>query len=420
MKHYAFLKKAALFAALTVTTASSLSAISYSKDGCVSRSTTLTITNPQTQSVEKTTFNSKQVFCHTAGFRQTPVAVIFYGQSAVFPPVNTKTFIEFSPTEKIQLLNGVDVTTLASARSLQSFITEVKNKFGYSPTAQTLVKFPNPSETFFLEVEKESDYNSPGSSVLCCTIYGEAATIPPHVLKLLKELIAPNEISDASFAFPITTFKETREFALQVLDYVTCTNLPQNFDYWLRPQSQNTWSQPTPMSYPKDVPFVIENALFEKLDVVLKSCVSTNNCYNQDGKQCRMIFAWESDIIALGNRLNNYAKQLNENHWNLIVLNDLQREYTSQEKNKVLDVILDKNNTLIIPKTVMIYTPVSSPTSTATTTRASSFVEVAPDLTLVLTTNTYSKELPMNEAILRLVGQLVGENTKNQPAFPYK
>ena len=419
-------KKYALVMAVALTSSSNdLVAFSYSKHGNCTRQEAFTLTDPADNTQKPTKFDSKQIYCHTTGLRQAAVAVFFYGKAALFPAA--KNVMPFSAAETAQLktiFSRPQTSTAESANALYpvkvllGYARTAQSSFGFNKEETVLLTFPDASENVYVKIEKEFGTRD---GVMCVTAYGSSDSLQPHILELLKTIAVPNLTEDQSLQLPFTSSQEAETFARSCIECMPRTAIPDRIDFWSRKADQRSWSPfPFPAMYDKECLFVVENALSEKLEHVLSNATSAQNCYNQDGKQARLLLAWESDVVASGRLIKANAQKLNENHWNLIILNDLQREYSNAEFTRILDPVLNPDNTQIIKNLIVIKTPVCSKNTTGETDEVFVFEEVDTNSAILYAKTTFDKKIPTNEGILRVLTYHVCENLQTQPAFPYK
>ena len=383
---------------------------SWSKYAVTSTTNTLSVKNSVDGTQKNVSFSARQIYCHTTGLRQKPVAVFLYGQAEELPVAPKEMLFYEAETEKFKLVFSKSQTcfpeeafSIFPVKAILSALNDKPSHFS-KVDVSFLMAFPDAQENVHVHIKEDSFSLANGPKIV--TVYGKNKEISFHVLEFLKVLTISNLQDDQQACLPLTPF-EVQAFVKRSLYYSSSTYqaFPQRIDFWFRPQiNRGPWHNfPTPALYDKDCFFVLESALEEELSHVLANATSSQNCYNQDGKQARILFVWESDLVACRQLLKKYAQRLNENYWNIVILNDLGREYTQNEENIILNEVLDEKDASILNNLIMVYTPVSSPEKNLKTLTVKIFKEVSAERKIVSAVSTFKEEQPVNEAVLSMV-----------------
>jgi len=410
-----------LFIALAT---SSPTLLGYSKHGNV----TCTKTSKNSAG-EEIKFISEQIYCHTSGLRQKAQAVFFYGKSNSFPNYSTKFTASSVENDFLEKTFSTDIPVKYDDVVFTSpFLLKIAQKingdvFATSGSNKSTAFVINlAGKEYFVEIKQERDlFSSSFDQVLTITTYGQEEKMPTLLLSMLKTVVLQQTLENSQDGLPFKNQVDSEAFIKSCMSYLNSSNLPQAIQYWITMDSKSSaWQSPyaqyTATTYPMDTPIICENALIQKASNSFANICSPENNNNANGKQARILFVWESDLVGTGFIAKN-AGLLKNNHWIIVILNDLQREFNNREMNQVWDEFLTQDNKLMIPNLIQITTPISKHESLDKITSVKSFKGI--DGTKIMTDiYTLEKEILANDLIAYQIGFQASNFLKNQ-AFIY-
>ena len=168
----------------------------------------------------------------------------------------------------------------------------------------------------------------------------------------------------------------------------------------------------------EQIKLIAENALFCDFTDVLSRATTPINDNNPEGRQIRLLFAWAGDVMANSELLRAHANKLNENHWQLIVLNDLDVKVTREQATKVIEACKPLRKSIILQQPVRLLCR----TMPVETTKIL-YMCLDKGLTVDLKTEFEHERTPKasaGESVISCIKWFVMENLKNVPAFKEK